>query len=433
MMMKRLVALLLCVVGLCGAQPSQIDACTFDAYVLGLFNENAVSDTSRRHLELLDFVTEFGPKASPEICSDKAQMEKLIKIAFTLYSEKASEREYPQVFTRYAAFAGREESGRIATDEDNAAYNMLLDFMIAKYDSWFAGSKSRMLAGASNGNSVLTVMIAEKLFDKDHLLSIAKTACGSVSSMLSKFATSWANLWFMNESPLGRSEKFDFDYSWILNVRDHFLQRYPDSRYKDAVVKIMDDDIASGLRAYDQKDEAFRAGICLSLGKTVSTSAFDDIDEILSLGLPQLRLQYRRFVFQFQVDGLIGSKNSATGMDVFLGYSLELGNFDIDFMAGLGFMEFAFKSDSVYNAGYSGSVQIMKRLPIGDALYISPKFQWIGKAIHYDDPFRDHRRWGMMNHLLLGVVFEARIPLSKWNAKEVTGEHPLERRSTSMN
>ena len=71
---------------ICNAE--EIDACEFDQYVLGMFNEIAVSDNSSRHLELLDFIAEHGHKTNAEICADKGQREKLIRIAYTLYDEK---------------------------------------------------------------------------------------------------------------------------------------------------------------------------------------------------------------------------------------------------------------------------------------------------------------------------------------------------------
>ena len=127
--MNRFIFITLLIFSTCGliCHAAEIDACVFDQYVLGMLNENAVSDSSTRHLELLDFIAEHGHKASAEICEDKDQREKLIRIAYTLYDEKKGDGEFKNVYPKYAFFAGKEEEGKIATNEDNAMYNLLLD------------------------------------------------------------------------------------------------------------------------------------------------------------------------------------------------------------------------------------------------------------------------------------------------------------------
>ena len=145
--MHRLSFIFLLILSTCSliCNAEEIDACEFDQYVLGMFNEIAVSDNSSRHLELLDFIAEHGHKTNAEICADKGQREKLIRIAYTLYDEKKGDNEFKNVYPKYAFFAGQEEEGRIATNEDNAMYNLLLDYMIAKYDNQYAFQKKEML------------------------------------------------------------------------------------------------------------------------------------------------------------------------------------------------------------------------------------------------------------------------------------------------
>ena len=135
----------------------EIDACEFDQYVLGMFNEIAVSDNSSRHLELLDFIAEHGHKTNAEICADKRQREKLIRIAYTLYDEKKGDNEFKNVYPKYAFFAGQEEEGRIATNEDNAMYNLLLDYMIAKYDNQYEETR-RLIASATANRLIVPGM-----------------------------------------------------------------------------------------------------------------------------------------------------------------------------------------------------------------------------------------------------------------------------------
>ncbi len=428
--MNRLIFITLLILSACSlSNAEEIDACVFDQYVLGMLNENAVSDSSTRHLELLDFIAEHGHKASAEICADKDKREKMIRIAYTLYDEKKGNGEFKNVYPKYAFFAGKEEEGRMATNEDNAMYNLLLDYMIAKYDNQYAFQKKEMLKNYPDGSTVLASMIADKLFTADRLLSIATCMTKTTAELAMDLFVSWTELWFQKESPLGRHEKFDYDYSWILNIRDNFLQKYPDSRYKAAIMAIMDDNVSSQFHQYDKDDRYFSFGFGFSLGKSIKSSSLKNVDEFLTSGFPEGRLQINRFVVQFQND-LFFAKNMSSSFDLFLGYSFEFYDFRADLMGGIGLTSFCFDNDTTNSMSFFGSAQIMKKLPIGDMLYLSPKFQWIVKAARFDDPFSNRKRWGVINHFLFGLIFEAQMPLSKLNTKDSGKEHHMIRRTS---
>ena len=428
--MHRLIFILLLILSaysLCNAE--KIDACVFDQYVLGMLNENAVSDSSTRHLELLDFIAEQGQKASAEICADKDQREKMNRIAYTLYDEKKGDNEFNNVYPKYAFFAGKEEDGRIATNEDNAMYNLLLDYMIAKYDNQYAFQKKEMLKKYPDGSKILASSIAQKLFTTERLMSIATSLAKSAAEVAWDLSSSWAELWFQNESPLGRHEKFDYDYSWILDIRDRFLQKYPNSRYKTAIMAIMDDNISKQFIQYDRDNGYFSFGFGFSLGKSLKSSSLKKVDETLTAGFPEGRLQFYNFVIQFQNDLFI-AKNMSPSFDFFLGYSFDFGKFRADVMGGIGLTSFSFEKDTSNNMSFFGSAQIMKKLPLGDILYLSPKFQWIVKGVHFDDPFSNRKRWGVINHFLFGIIFEAHVPLSKLNTKDSGKKHDMIRRTS---
>ncbi len=429
--MNRLSFIFLLILSTCGliCHAEEIDACVFDQYVLGMLNENAVSDNSTRHLELLDFIAEHGHKAKAEICADKEQREKLIRIAYTLYDEKKGDTEFNNVYPKYAFFAGQEEDGKIATNEDNAMYNLLLDYMIAKYDNQYAFQKKEMLKKYPDGSKILASSIAQKLFTTERLMSIATSLAKSASELAMDLSTSWAELWFQDESPLGRHEKFDYDYSWILNIRDKFLQKYPNTRYKTAIMAIMDDNISNQFTQYDRDDSYFSFGFGFSLGKSLKSSSLKKVDETFTAGFPEARLQIHNFVIQFQNDLFIAKKTSSS-FDLFLGYSFDFGKFRADVMGGFGLTSFCFENDTTNNMSYFGSAQIVKKLPVGDILYLSPKFQWVVKGVRFDDPFSNRKRWGVINHFLFGLIFEAQIPLSKLNTKDSGKKHDLIRRTS---
>ncbi len=428
--MRRLIFIFLLILSACGlCNAEEIDACVFDQYVLGMLNENAVSDSSTRHLELLDFIAEQGYKASPEICADKDKREKMIRIAYTLYDERKGSGEFKNVYPKYAYFAGKEEEGREATNEDNAMYNLLLDYMIAKYDNQYAFQKKEMLKNNPDGSTVLASIIADKLFTADRFMSIATKLTKSATELAADMFASWTELWFQDESPLGRHEKFDYDYSWILNTRNNFLRKYPDSRYKTAILTIMDDNISSQLVQYDKDDGYFSFGFGFSIGKSIKSSSLSKVDEYFTAGFPEGRVQIYNFVLQFQNDLFI-AKNMSPSFDLFMGYSFDFGNFRADIMGGLGLTSFSFEKDTSDNMSFFGSAQITKKLPIGNMLYLSPKFQWVLKGVHFADPYSNRKRWGVINHFLFGIIFEAQMPLSKLNTKDSGKQHHLLRRTS---
>ena len=429
--MHRLSFIFLLILSTCSliCHAEEIDACEFDQYVLGMFNEIAVSDNSSRHLELLDFIAEHGHKTNAEICADKGQREKLIRIAYTLYDEKKGDNEFKNVYPKYAFFAGQEEEGRIATNEDNAMYNLLLDYMIAKYDNQYAFQKKEMLKKNPDGSKILASSIARKLFTAERLMNIATSLAKSTSELALDLSTSWAELWFQDESPLGHHEKFDYDYSWILNTRDKFLQKYPNSRYKTAIMAIMDDNISNQFTQYDRNDSYFSFGFGFSLGKSLKSSSLKKVGETFTAGFPEGRLQIHNFVIQFQND-LFVAKKASPSFDLFLGYSFDFYKFRADIMGGIGLTSFSFDNDTTNNMSFFGSAQIVKKLPVGDMLYLSPKFQWIVKGVRFDDPFSNRKRWGLINHFLFGLIFEAQMPLSKLNTKDSGKNHDLIRRTS---
>ena len=429
--MNRFIFITLLIFSTCGliCHAAEIDACVFDQYVLGMLNENAVSDSSTRHLELLDFIAEQGHKASAEICEDKDQREKLIRIAYTLYDEKKGDGEFKNVYPKYAFFAGKEEEGKIATNEDNAMYNLLLDYMIAKYDNQYSFQKKEMLKNYPDGSTILASLIAQKLFTADRLMSIATSLSKSPSELAMDLFVSWTDLWFLDESPLGLHEKFDYDYSWILSIRDKFLHKYPDSRYKTAIMAIMDDNVSNQFNQYDRDDSYFSFGFGFSLGKSLKSSSLKKVDDYVTAGFPEARLQIRNFVLQFQNDLFIAKKASPS-FDLFLGYTFDIGKFRADIMGGIGLTSFCFEKDTSNSMSFFGSAQITKKLPIGDILYLSPKFQWVLKGVRFDDPFSNRKRWGVINHFLFGIIFEAQMPLSKLNTKDSGKNHDLIRRTS---
>lgn len=424
---------ILCAICFSAPYAAEIDVCQFDEYVLGMMNEITVSNQSTRHLELLDFVAEYGSKTTSDICKDNTRKEKLTRIAYTLYTESEGNEEFHKVYTRYAFFQGNEERGRIATGEDNAMYNMLLDYMIAKYDSRFAFEKKEMLRDGDKTPYALLEAIAKKYFTPSQLASIAKSIGKAVPELGADLLSSWAGLWLDNESPVGRDERFDLDYAWILRVRDNFLQKYPESRYREAINAIMDDDVAAKLKESDKNDGIAAFGIVLSAGKTFKSSSLENVEETFTLDFPQGRIQIYHIVFQFQLDALFKNikkfENSSVGFNGLLGYTFEFGDYGIDVLGGLGYMPIYTENDSTDNLAFLGSIQLIKRLPIGDILNLSPKFQWVIKGSHFDDPIAERKRWGIMNQLLFGITFEARQPISRLSTKDYGKKHQAIRRT----
>ena len=341
-----------------------LDVCEYDETLVDLFEKK----TKESAVALLDYVEQNTSKTSHGLCKDERRSKDLTRRVNAFYSktEKQSERAVV-VQVDYLQFADTEVNGRMMTSEDNYAYNLLLDHVIAKYDAWFAQARRDM---------------ARKE---------------------------------------GKRLKTNSLYEWLFLRFDQFSENYPQSRFAEPFKALAGEELQEDLKNSDRDGGIFGFGIGVAVGYPWMGSTFDSADDaVFAMSFPQGRIQLYSFVFQFQGDFYLGSSGefSVTGFDGLLGYTMDFadGDFGVDILAGVGFEEFKTDKDTVMSFAAMAGLQVCRRFPAGSFVYLSPKIQWLVKAVNFDDPVRDRSEWGWIHQFSAGVVFEARQPLSRWTA-----------------
>lgn len=397
-----------------GATSPKLDVCEFDFFLLDHFVQPKLDEVPA----VLDYLVENAPQVENELCKDKSTQKGLTYKAGQLYeTHREGDAAIPKVYTRYFGFEGNEVNGRKLTVEDNAAYNLVLDYLVAKYDMWYALGKKTALQTDSKltTGGFLEYMLRYRV-SPGTVADVAREVALAPSTIAADAAASWAMLWIQKESPYERDSYYEFDYSWLLVARDNFLARYPNSRYRNALNALINENIVSELYNADKKSGVLSLGVGLSVGKTIKSSSLDLIDEAFTFSLPNGRVQVYRFVFEIQADVLVADRISASGLDVMIGPTFEFDDeYAVDVLAGLGFEEIDADEDTTMSLAFMGGVQALRRLPLGDMAYIVPKLQWLVKTFKFDDPIKNRKRRAFMNQFSIGISFEGRQPLSRLN------------------
>ena len=392
----------------------EVNVCSFDSTLMVHFVRGNLTEVPAT----LDYIKENAPKIRNEICKNELVQSKLTRLAGSLYwTERPRYSSVPVAYTRYMDFSDQEINGRILTAEDNAVYNLVMDYMISKYDMLYALAKKTSLQTNSKlkTGAFVEYMIMYRL-KPDDLKSAAKELVKTPTGVAVDAATSWATLWIQKENPYEHDSYYDFDYSWLLIARDNFFRRYPNTPYRTALQALINQDIVTELYEADKNSGILGLSIGVSVGKSLMTSGLETVDEYFTLSVPNVRIQVFRFVFQLQVDLMIASGISAAGLDAMIGPTFEFDEYGLDILAGLGFDEFYVGQDSIMNLAFMGGVQAMRRFPLGNMANITPKLQWILKTVNFDDPVKNRKRRAFINQLGIGITFEARQPLSRLNA-----------------
>ena len=119
-----------------------VSVCSFDLTLMAHFVRGDLSEVPAT----LNFIRENAPKIRNELCKDESVQKKLTHMAGSLYwTERPRYSSVPVAYTRYMDFSDQEINGKIMTAEDNAVYNLVMDYMISKYDMLYALAKKTSL------------------------------------------------------------------------------------------------------------------------------------------------------------------------------------------------------------------------------------------------------------------------------------------------
>ena len=424
MNVRRVLALVPCILSIGLAQPAEIDVCDFDDALAPLLLRSIQSHVD--HGNVLDYVLQNSLSVNHEMCKDENRVQEISTKVTNLFNTSKTVKNVEAsdiVYTKYEHFAGKEENGKTLSDEDNAVFNIVLDYIIAKYDKHFANVKRNMLSAAISGKKSVYGFksVLDALLDELQLSRISMIEGIPSEELQSQWEKSWTNLWITGLPTL---KKFnENNYEWLQTPLRNFIRKYPESQYVPALQALFNDSLMQDLANNEEKHEIqlyeedtrhIAFGLGFLIGKSLFGSGLESEKESFSAAIPQGRLQILRFVAQVQCDMYFHDGLNAVGLNGHLGYNLEFGNYGLDVLAGIGIEQFLEDKDSTVYKAYTFGLQGYKRIFFTGGAAIAPRVQWTLKTFKYKSPETGRRRRVYINQFYVGATFDVVVPFSQW-------------------
>ena len=196
------------------AETTENDVCNFDDSLAILLIRSVQSHTS--HSEVLDYILQDSLSVNHEACKDEYKVQAISAKVTRLFNTSKTAKNvkvYDIAYTKYEHFSGKEENGKTFSDEDNAAYNIVLDYIIAKYDKHFANVKRNMLSEALSGKKSIYGFNSklDALLDELQTSKISMIEGISSSELRSQWESSWAGLWITDVPPLKKYNENNYE------------------------------------------------------------------------------------------------------------------------------------------------------------------------------------------------------------------------------
>jgi len=421
--MQRVLAFVLCIFSIGLAQPAEIDVCDFDDSLAILLIRSVQSHTS--HSEVLDYILQDSLSVNHEICKDEYKVQAISAKVTSLYNTSKTAKNvkaYDIAYTKYEHFSGNEEDGKTFSDEDNAVFNIVLDYIVAKYDKHFANVKRNMLSEALSGkksiygfNSKLDALLDELQVSKISMVEGVPSA-----ELQSQWEHSWAGLWITDVPPLKKYN--ENNYEWLQTPSRNFITKYPESPYTPVLRALFNDTLMQELVNNEEKQEIqlykednrhLAFGLGFLVGKPLLGDGLEAEKATYSAAIPQGRLQIHHFVAQVQCDMYFNGKMSAVGLNGHLGYNLEFGDYGLDLLTGIGIEQFLEDKDSTVYKAYSFGFQGYKRIFFSGFGSVAPRIQWTLKTFKYKSPETGRRRRVYINQFYIGATLDIVVPFSE--------------------
>ena len=421
--MHRIFTFVLCVFSIGFAQPAEIGVCDFDDSLATLLLRSIQSHVD--HGNVLDYVQQNSLSVNHEMCKDENRVQEISTKVANLFnaSKTAKNVEASDIaYTKYEHFAGKEENGKTFSDEDNAVFNIILDYIIAKYDKHFANVKRNMLSAANSRKKTVYGFKSEldALLDELQLSRISMIDGIPSAELQSQWEKSWANLWITGLPTL---KKFnDNNYVWLQIPSQNFIKKHPESPYKPALQALFntslmqylaDNEEKYEIQLYEEDTRHLAVGIGFLVGKSLFGSGLEAEKETYSAAIPSARLQILRFVAQLQCDMYYHDGLNAVGLNGHFGYNLEFGDYGLDALVGIGMEQFLEDKDSTVYKAYTLGLQGFKRIFFTGGGSFTPKVQWTMKTFKYKSPETGKRRRVYINQFYIGATIEVVIPFSE--------------------
>ena len=406
------------------AETTENDVCNFDDSLATLLLQSIQSHAN--HDKVLDYVQQNSLSVNHEMCKDENRVQEIsTKVANLFNASKTAKNVEASdiVYTKYEHFAGKEENGKTLSDEDNAVFNIVLDYIIAKYDKHFANIKRNMLSAAISGKKSVYGFKSEldALLDELQTSKISMIEGISSSELRSQWESSWAGLWITDVPPLKKYN--ENNYEWLQTPSRNFITKYPKSPYTPVLHALFNDTLMQALANNEEKHEIqlyeedtrhLAFGLGFLIGKPLLGAGLEAEKTTFSAGIAQSRLQIMRFVAQVQCDMYFNSKASAVGLNGLFGYNLEFGDYGLDMLTGIGIQQFLEDKDSTVYKAYSFGLQGYKRIFFTGLGAITPQVQWTLKTFKYKSPETCRRRRVFINQFYIGATFDVVVPFSQW-------------------
>ncbi len=407
------------------AETTENDVCDFDDSLVILLIRSVQSHTS--HSEVLDYILQDSLSVNHEICKDEYKVQAISAKVTSLYNTSKTAKNveaYDIAYTKYEHFSGNEEDGKTFYDEDNAVFNIVLDYIVAKYDKHFANVKRNMLSEALSGKKSVYGFNSklDALLDELQISRISMIEGVSSEELQSQWESSWAGLWMITDLPSLKIYNKN-NYEWLQTPLRNFIRKYPESQYVPALQALFNDSLMQDLANNEEKHEIqlyeedtrhIAFGLGFLIGKSLFGSGLESEKESFSAAIPQGRLQILRFVAQVQCDMYFHDGLNAVGLNGHLGYNLEFGNYGLDVLAGIGIEQFLEDKDSTVYKAYTFGLQGYKRIFFTGGAAIAPRVQWTLKTFKYKSPETGRRRRVFINQFYVGATFDVVVPFSQW-------------------
>ncbi len=405
------------------AETTENDVCDFDDSLVILLIRSVQSHTS--HSEVLDYILQDSLSVNHEICKDEYKVQAISAKVTSLYNTSKTAKNvkaYDIAYTKYEHFSGKEEDGKTFSDEDNAVFNIVLDYIVAKYDKHFANVKRNMLSEALSGKKSIYGFKSklDALLDELQVSKISLVEGVPSAELQSQWEHSWAGLWITDVPPLKKYN--ENNYEWLQTPSRNFITKYPESPYTPVLRALFNDTLMQELVNNEEKQEIqlykednrhLAFGLGFLVGKPLLGDGLEAEKATYSAAIPQGRLQIHHFVAQVQCDMYFNGKMSAVGLNGHLGYNLEFGDYGLDLLTGIGIEQFLEDKDSTVYKAYSFGFQGYKRIFFSGFGSVAPRIQWTLKTFKYKSPETGRRRRVYINQFYIGATLDIVVPFSE--------------------
>lgn len=405
------------------AETTENDVCDFDDSLAILLIRSVQSHTN--HSEVLDYILQDSLSVNHEICKDEYKVQAISAKVTSLYNTSKTAKNveaYDIAYTKYEHFSGKEEDGKTFSDEDNAVFNIVLDYIVAKYDKHFANVKRNMLSEALSGKKSIYGFKSklDALLDELQISRISMIEGKSSPALRWQWEHSWAGLWITDVPPLKKYN--ENNYEWLQTPSRNFITKYPESPYTPVLRALFNDTLMHELanneekyeiQLYEEDNRHLVIGLGFLVGKPLLGDGLEAEKATYSAAIPQGRLQIHHFVAQVQCDMYFNGKMSAVGLNGHLGYNLEFGDYGLDLLTGIGIEQFLEDKDSTVYKAYSFGFQGYKRIFFSGFGSVAPRIQWTLKTFKYKSPETGRRRRVYINQFYIGATLDIVVPFSE--------------------